>query len=143
MNEGLVALYCDFVAPVRSFGGIMVKIEMFQNSRDAEPAALGQVLFREGDPGDVMYVLVDAEVTLSIAGREIERLDAGSVFGEMALIDAAPRSATATVSKAGHLVRIDARRFQFLVGQTPHFALQVMRVMTERLRRMNERIKGL
>lgn len=121
----------------------MVKIEMFQNSRDTEPVEAGEVLFREGDPGDVMYVLVDAEVVLSIAGREIEHLDGGSVFGEMALIDAAPRSATATVSKAGRLVRIDARRFQFLVGQTPHFALQVMRIMTERLRRMNERIKGL
>ncbi|HEU5100134.1 MAG TPA: Crp/Fnr family transcriptional regulator [Roseiflexaceae bacterium] len=59
----------------------------------------------------------------------------GGIVGEMALIDDRPRSATAVAATDCRLVPIDERRFTFLVQQTPMFALAVMRVMAERLRR--------
>ena len=55
--------------------------------------------------------------------------------GELALIDRRPRSATAVAVTACVLAPIDEKQFQFMVQQTPFFALQVMRVLTERLRR--------
>jgi CRP-like cAMP-binding protein len=62
------------------------------------------------------------------------------VFGEMALIDDAPRTASAVAKSDCRVLRIDARRFQSLVQKTPDFALQIMAVMAERLRRMNRRV---
>jgi CRP/FNR family transcriptional regulator, cyclic AMP receptor protein len=55
-------------------------------------------------------------------------------FGEMALIDSAPRTATAVATEDSVLAVIDRRRFLFLVGETPTFALQVMSSLAEKLR---------
>ena len=63
-------------------------------------------------------------------------------MGEMALIDHGPRSATVTASTDCTLAEIDEKRFLFLVQQTPMFALSVMRLLSQRLRRMNAMIKG-
>ncbi len=56
----------------------------------------------------------------------------------MALIDHAPRTATAIAMSDCKLVPIPEKRFLFMVQQTPHFALQIMKVMAERLRKMND-----
>ena len=58
----------------------------------------------------------------------------------MALIEHAPRTATATAKTDCALVPISEKRFTFMVQQTPHFALQIMKVMAERLRRMDARL---
>jgi CRP-like cAMP-binding protein len=60
------------------------------------------------------------------------------VLGEMALLDAPLRGATATARSAGGMVRVDKRKCIFLVHEHPTFALQVMAIMAERLRRANE-----
>jgi CRP/FNR family cyclic AMP-dependent transcriptional regulator len=60
---------------------------------------------------------------------------------EMALIDAGPRSATVRAIRQSIVIPIDERRFLFMVQHTPFFALRVMRVLTARLRAMNERVK--
>ena len=65
----------------------------------------------------------------------MDRLKAGSIFGEMALIDAEPRSGTAIAATDCKLAAIGEKRFLRLIEQTPRFALQIMRVITERLRR--------
>jgi CRP-like cAMP-binding protein len=87
-----------------------------------------------------MYVVLQGSVSLSINGREVERLEAGGVLGEMALIDTAPRSASAVAASDCRLVPIDQRRFAFLIQQTPNFALQIMRVIADRLRRMDQKL---
>jgi CRP-like cAMP-binding protein len=61
------------------------------------------------------------------------------VFGEMALIDSNPRAATAVASTACKLVPVSQKRFLFMVQQTPHFSLQIMKVIAERLRKMDAR----
>jgi CRP-like cAMP-binding protein len=99
----------------------------------------GSVIFKEGDRGDEMFVLTSGEARLSHGNRTLETVGKGSIFGEMALADPGPRSATVTAETDCEVVPIDAKRFQFMVHHTPFFALQVMRVMTARLRAMNAR----
>ena len=70
----------------------------------------------------------------------LDTLGPGSLVGEMALIDAQVRSATATAKSACRLAPVTEKRFLFMVQQTPFFALQVMRILAERLRRSNQRL---
>ena len=118
----------------------MITVDMFKNEDRHEEIRQGQTIFKEGDFGNTMYVLIEGNITLSIKGREVERLGPGGVLGEMALIDTGPRSATAVANSACKLVPIDLKRFTFLVQQTPNFALQIMRVMSDRLRRMDQQL---
>src|SRR5262249_37755593 len=97
-----------------------------------------EVIFREGEPGDIMYAIVEGDVDVLVHGKVIETVGAGGILGEMALIDHHTRSATAVARTDGKLVKGDEKRFQFLVPQTPFFALQVMRILVGRLRHMNE-----
>ena len=94
-------------------------------------------IFAEGMPGDVMYVVLEGEVELRVRDEVLEVAGPGDIVGEMALIDAKPRSATARARSACRLAPVDERRFLFLVHEHPLFALHVMRVLTERLRRMD------
>ena len=84
-----------------------------------------------------MYVVLDGEVELRIGGAIVETLGPGEPFGEMALIDHAPRVATVTTKTPCRLLAIPEKRFLFMVQQTPYFSLQIMRVIAERLRKMN------
>jgi len=116
-----------------------VTLDMFRNETEGESFPAGHTIFSAGDPGSVMYVILEGEVELSINGSVVEILGPGEPFGEMALIEHAPRVATVTTRTACRLVVVSEKRFLFMVQQTPHFALQIMRVMAERLRKMNER----
>jgi CRP-like cAMP-binding protein len=112
-------------------------ISLFRNATDCESFSAGQVIFQEGQPGDVMYAVSEGEVDILVRDKVIDTVGPGGILGEMALIDAKPRSATARARTDCKLVPISEKRFTFLVQQTPHFALQVMRVMADRLRRMD------
>jgi CRP-like cAMP-binding protein len=67
----------------------------------------------------------------------LETLPQFSIFGEMALIDNAPRSATAIAASDVKLVSVSEKQFLFLISNTPYFALNVMRTMAQRLRAAN------
>ena len=120
----------------------MVTVDMFRNDTDALACAAGHVIFRCGEAGDRMYVVLEGTVRLEIGNEPLETLGPGEVFGEMALIDAAPRIATAIATTDCKVVPVDAKRFQYLVQNTPFFALQIMRVMADRLREMDRRFLG-
>jgi CRP/FNR family cyclic AMP-dependent transcriptional regulator len=113
----------------------MVAITLFRHSKDGTSLESGEVLFRQGDPGDVMYGVVEGAIVLSKDGSVLEEVGPGGVLGEMALIDPAPRAATATAGSTSRVVAIDKEHFTFLVQEHPTFALQVMQLMAERLRR--------
>jgi CRP-like cAMP-binding protein len=115
-------------------------INLFQNDDDAESLGPGEILFREGNEGEKMYVVIDGNIDISVNGVSLLTVRPGELFGEMALIDTGPRSATATALTASRVVPIDRKRFAFLVQQTPYFALHVMRVLAYRLRNMDKRI---
>jgi len=96
-----------------------------------------QQIFAEGEPGDVMFVVKEGEVDIVVHGAVVETIGPGGILGEMALIDRNPRSATAVAKTDCQLVPISEKRFQFLVQQTPYFAIEVMRVLAQRLRHMD------
>lgn len=118
----------------------MVTIEIFRNETDTLAIPAGQTVFNEGDTGNTMYVVVEGDVDLLVKGKLVESLGPGGVLGEMALLDNVPRSASAIAKTACRLVEINEKRFKFLVQQTPNFALQLMRVIADRLRRMDDRL---
>jgi CRP/FNR family transcriptional regulator, cyclic AMP receptor protein len=108
------------------------------NNIEAQSYKAGSVVFREGDQARELYVIKSGQVRIQIGNRTITELGTDSVFGEMALIDSEPRSATATAITDVELVPVTEKQFLFLVRQTPFFALKVMRVLAQRLRATNK-----
>jgi CRP-like cAMP-binding protein len=115
----------------------MVEINVFRSAADAVELQPGEVLFHEGDAGDFMYAVTEGQVELTLNGRVVEDVGPGGIIGELALIDPAPRGATATATTPASVVRVDQERFNYLVTEHPTFALKVMTVMANRLRRAN------
>ncbi len=113
----------------------MVFFELFSKAPEIVRVPRGAVLFREGEPGAAMYVLILGQASVAIHGCELEILTPGAIVGEMSIVSPGPRSATVTASDNCEFVEINARRFNELVRQVPEFALQVMRTLSERLRR--------
>jgi len=117
----------------------MISIETFRNEESRQYKA-NETIFREGDEGRVMFVVLEGAVRLSVTGRHLEKVVKGGVFGEMALIDSAPRSASAVAATDCTLVPVSAERFKALIRETPDFALDIMGVMAGRLRSMDRRL---
>lgn len=113
---------------------------LFEHATNAKSVGPGETIFREGEPRDFMYAVLEGEVDLFVKGQLVETVSRGGIFGEMALIEKSDRVASAVAKTDAKLVPVDEERFLFLVHQTPNFALHVMRVLADRLRRMNERL---
>jgi CRP-like cAMP-binding protein len=96
------------------------------------------MIFEEGDRGDEFFIVVRGEVEIRSGDRHFETLGPDGIFGEMALIDDSPRSATAVALTDVTLAPIKENQFLFLVQNAPFFALSVMRVLARRLRRQNK-----
>lgn len=113
-------------------------MNLFQNDSAAISFAPGESIFCSGDASNnKMYAVSEGEIEIQLNGRVVEMIGPGGIFGEMGLIDNQPRSANALAKTAAKVVSIDERRFNFLVQNNPFFALQVMRTMTERIRRLS------
>jgi CRP/FNR family cyclic AMP-dependent transcriptional regulator len=97
----------------------------------------GQVIFRAGDEGREMFIVRTGSVDLRIGETVLETVEQGGIFGELALVDPAPRSATAVAGPDCTLVLLNAGAFNDLVRKVPGLALEVMKVMARRLRRSN------
>jgi CRP-like cAMP-binding protein len=110
---------------------------LFKHEEDVVSLKAGEPLFSKGDPGKSMYVLLSGELRIGDGNKIYEQLGPGGLVGEMALIDHAPRAATVTAVSDSTLAPIDEKRFLFLTQQTPSFALNVMRVLSQRLRKMD------
>ena len=115
---------------------------LFAREHNAVSLKAGEVLFRKGDQARCMYVVLTGSLRIADGNVVYEDIEAGSIVGEMALIDHGPRSATVTATSEATLAEIDEKRFVFLVERTPHFALNVMRMMSQRLRNQNAKAVG-
>jgi CRP/FNR family cyclic AMP-dependent transcriptional regulator len=116
----------------------MVTFEMFRHATSFESFSANDVIFRKGDPRTFMYAVKEGEVDIKLGQKLLETVGPEGIFGEMAMVDGQPRTASAIARTDCKLVPIDQRRFQFLIQQTPHFAIHVMRLLVERLRRAND-----
>jgi len=98
-----------------------------------------EVIFEENAPGSEMYVIHSGKVRLATRkmGREVTlaTLGTGEFFGEMALVDSSPRTATAIAAADNtRLITLDQDKFLYLVGQQPAFALTIMHELCRRIR---------
>ncbi|MFA6920541.1 MAG: cyclic nucleotide-binding domain-containing protein [Gallionella sp.] len=109
--------------------------ELFRHETEVKALSAGDALFTEGDQGDLMYVLMSGEVEIIVHERVMETAQAGALLGEMAMIEDSTRSATVIARSDCTFLPIERKRFNFLIQQTPNFALHVMRVIANRLRR--------
>ena len=114
--------------------------ELFRFETDILQIGAGEPVFKVGDPGDRMYVLMTGEADIVVGNVVVERAGPGALLGELALVDATPRTATVMAITDCSLLPIDVKRFRFLVQETPNFALHVMKVIAERLRKMDRRL---
>jgi CRP/FNR family cyclic AMP-dependent transcriptional regulator len=115
------------------------------NVKQFEP---GAKIFREGEVGDLMYVLLEGSVDL------VKKLERGETvlktvdttndfFGEMALLDDRPRSATAVATKPTKVLAVDGPTFESMIIANGKFALKIIKVLSARLRRSNEQVSDL
>lgn len=116
----------------------MIPIEIFSHNTAKITIRAGETLFQEGDAGNQMYVLETGVAEVFVQNQLVETLQHGSIVGEMGLVSPGPHSASVIAKTDCEFVAIDEKRFQFLVQQTPYFAIQVMRLMAERLRATNK-----
>ena len=116
----------------------MAEMNMFMHASGSQLIEPGATLFRQGETGEVMFAVVEGEVELTRNGSVVDVIGPGGIIGELALIDPAPRSATAIARTSARVVPVDKREFMFLVQEHPTFALQVMTVMADRLRKTTD-----
>lgn len=118
----------------------MATLDIFRHETNVQKFNAGETVCQEGEPGDVMYVVQTGEVEIVVNGLVLDTVGPGGVVGEMALVDKTARSATVVAKTDATLVPIDETKFKVHVHHTPFFAIQVMRVMADRLRRMNAQV---
>jgi len=94
----------------------------------------GELIFRAGESGNTFYVVDTGTVEIRRGDRILETVTHGGIFGEMAIIDASPRAADAVAVGDVSVFAVNERRFLFLIAEMPYFGLNVMRVLTRRLR---------
>lgn len=115
----------------------MISFSLFSQDSHLLSVPAGSFLFREGEDGNKMFVLVSGKAEIVVGNRVVEVMAEGSVVGEMGVISPEPRSASVLASTDCTFAEVDEKRFLFLVQQTPYFALQVMKLLAERLRNTN------
>ena len=97
----------------------------------------GQTILKEGEVGNTLMVLLEGQIEVQVRGKMVGTFEPIEIFGEMAVIDSQPRSATVIAKKNSRLARIDQTRFKALIQNKPDFAIDVMRGLVERMRWMD------
>lgn len=107
----------------------------------------GSVLFRENDPGNRMYVIRSGRVRIyrQVGGTEIVLafLSAGDFFGEMALLEGLPRSASAEVVDQARIIEVEADTFEEMIRSNIEIAVRMMKKLASRLRESDRRVDHL
>jgi CRP/FNR family cyclic AMP-dependent transcriptional regulator len=110
------------------------KFGLFRNAPRTSVLPTGTTVFKEGDPGHSMFAIKRGRVAVVVGGHTVDVLSEEELFGEMALLEQATRAATVVTLEETELVEIDETQFYLLVRQNPPFALQLLKLLSERLR---------
>ncbi|HXC51765.1 MAG TPA: cyclic nucleotide-binding domain-containing protein [Candidatus Limnocylindrales bacterium] len=113
--------------------------KLFSEAKVIDHFEAGDTVFAEGSAGNFMYVVVEGTIDIFVGEKLIDISSTGDLLGEMALIDSQNRSATAIARTEARLARVDENEFLSMVVDTPFFALHVMRVLVQRMRRQSSR----
>ena len=118
------------------------KFGLFRNAPKTTVHPAGITIFAEGDEGHSMFAIKRGRVAIMVGGNTVDTLAEEELFGEMALLEHATRTATAVTLEETELVEVDQAQFYILVRQNPHFALQLMQLLSERLRSADALYRG-
>ena len=110
------------------------ELETLGRSADTVGFGAGETLVKEGEAGQEFFVVLSGEVSVSVGGDEVAVLKEGEWFGELAIIDPAPRDATVTTLSPCELLVIDGRRFLPLLEEVPALAHKILVGLARRLR---------
>jgi len=113
-------------------------LKNFRNWKDVIEHPAETVIFPEGEPAEHLFVILSGEVELSLRGNALEVERQGGFIGEMALIESAARSTTATALTDVRLARLDRDQLTGLMSESTEFSLQLMAALANRLRAINE-----
>jgi putative methionine-R-sulfoxide reductase with GAF domain len=107
----------------------------------------GEVIFKEGDKGEVMYVIQAGRVRIKRDGPSGEItlgvLESGEIFGEMALFDRLPRSATAVASGDARILSVDRKKLFPTISKDPTLLFKILETMSQRIRKLDDEIAKL
>jgi CRP-like cAMP-binding protein len=117
-------------------------LEMFRDWKDTVEYGPETVIYKEGEPADVLYVILSGEIELTLRGESLGKEKAGGIVGEMALIDSANRRATAKSLSTAKLARLDQDELARLSRQSPEFSMHVMATLAKRLRSVDHYISA-
>ena len=117
-------------------------------SMDTVKIAKGSILFKEGDDGEHLYVIVDGKLKLGTSSRDgrenlLSILGPGEMFGELSLFDPGPRTSTATAVTDAKLLSLGHEKVIPWLKQHPEVSLQLLTRLSQRLRRTNEAVGDL
>ena len=112
-------------------GEDLAQVALISTEETREP---GEEIFAEGESGDALYMVLDGKVRVHKNDRVIAELGERECFGEMAILDAAPRSATVTAITDVNLLKIAREDFQEIMSEKPEIASGIIKVLTRRLR---------
>ena len=112
---------------------------LFERDDNTKELQAGETLIEVGETIDQMYVVLEGEAEIVIGENSVETVKRGGLIGELSMVDRFPASATVKALSELKVAIVDDRRFLFLIQQHPTFAVEVMKVMAFRLRRMDAR----
>lgn len=105
----------------------------------------GEIVIRENDPGDTLYLIISGEVTVikGMGGEnefELDRINEGDYFGEMALFEDVVRSASIRTEKISRFLVLHKQEFKEIVREYPQIALHICKILSGRLRRLHKKL---
>jgi CRP/FNR family cyclic AMP-dependent transcriptional regulator len=127
--------YLDHLAQVPMFSACSKKdLQMIARASDEVDVAAGKTLVEEGKPGHEFFLIESGTATVSRNGKKIASLGPGQYFGEMALLDRGPRSATVKADTDMTVLVLGQREFSGVVDEVPGLARKLLQSMAARLR---------
>jgi len=104
---------------------------------------IGEKIVREGDDGDEMFIILQGKVAVEVGDITVGEMNSGDFFGEMSLIDNAPRSATVTAAETTLVFAINDKNFERIIAWEPVIAVRIMKSLSKRVRELNQEIKNI
>jgi CRP-like cAMP-binding protein len=127
--------FIDHLAEVPLFSACSKKdLQLVAKRAEDVKVDAGKRLVTEGDTGTEFFVVIDGKATVSKRGQRVAELGPGGFFGELALLDKAPRNATVTAETPMELVVLGQREFAGLIDDVPEFAHKLLAGVARRLR---------
>ncbi|MDQ3879991.1 MAG: cyclic nucleotide-binding domain-containing protein [Chloroflexota bacterium] len=125
----------ELLGKVPLFSGLgRRELERLSTLADEVELPAGRVLMRQGERGEELFVLIDGKVSVQRDGRELPERGGRDIFGEIALVDGGPRSATVTLEAPSRLLVISHREFHALMDEFPAVRMQVLATLAARVR---------